>query len=52
MAATLSVPAVDLDAMTKVQLLEYAAGIGLEGLGSRNTKAEIMEAIREAVDNG
>ena len=35
----------NLNTMTKSQLLEVAAEKGLDGLTSRNTKAEIIEAI-------
>lgn len=31
--------------MTKAELLEYAEQIGVEGVNSRNTKAEITAAI-------
>ena len=31
--------------MTKAQLLEYAGQIGVDGVGSLNTKAEIIAAI-------
>jgi len=34
--------------MTKAQLLSYAEEHGVEGVSSRNTKAEITKAIEEA----
>jgi len=41
-----SVP--DLTGMTKAQLLAMAAELGIEGVSSRNTKAEIVAAIEAA----
>ena len=43
-----SVP--DLTGMTKAQLLATASELGIEGVSSRNTKAEIVAAI-EAADH-
>lgn len=40
---------VDLSAMTKSQLLEYAAAHGVAGVSSSQTKAVIIEKIKEAV---
>ena len=40
-------PEVDLSSMTKAQLLEYAGANGITGIGSRNTKAQIISAIEE-----
>ena len=37
--------AVDLENMTKVELLEYADAKGIEGLNNRMTKAEIIAAL-------
>jgi len=34
--------------MTKAQLLAYAGENGVEGVSSRNTKADIIKAIEEA----
>lgn len=34
--------------MTKAQLLAMAAELGIEGVSSRNTKAEIVAAIEAA----
>jgi hypothetical protein len=36
--------------MTKAQLLNYAAETGVEGVNSRNTKAEIISAIEEGIE--
>ena len=41
-----SVP--DLTGMTKAQLLATASELGIEGVSSRNTKAEIVAAIEAA----
>ena len=41
-----SVP--DLTGMTKAQLLATASELGVEGVSSRNTKAEIVAAIEAA----
>lgn len=35
----------DLSAMTKAELLDMVESIGVEGVNSRNTKAEIISAI-------
>ena len=40
---------VDLDSMTKAQLLEYAAANGISGVNSSMLKADILAAIKEAV---
>lgn len=34
-----------LDGMTKAELLQLAAARGVSGVSSRNTKAQIIEAI-------
>ena len=47
-AAEISQSAAPLSGMTKAQLLDYAAGAGVEGVNSRNTKAQIINAIEEA----
>jgi hypothetical protein len=39
---------VDLDSMTKAQLLEYAANNGIEGVNSSMLKADILAAIKSA----
>ena len=39
---------VDLDSMTKAQLLEYAEANGIEGVSSSMLKADILAAIKEA----
>lgn len=38
----------DLSGMTKAQLLAMASELGIEGVSSRNTKAEIVAAIEAA----
>lgn len=38
---------VDLNSMTKAQLLAYAEELGIEGLSDSMTKAEIIAAIEE-----
>lgn len=38
----------DLTGMTKAQLLATASELGIEGVSSRNTKAEIVAAIEAA----
>ncbi len=38
----------DLTGMTKAQLLETASELGIGGVSSRNTKAEIVAAIEAA----
>lgn len=40
---------VDLDSMTKAQLLSYAEENGIEGVSSSMLKADILAAIKEAV---
>lgn len=47
-AAAAADPLPDLTGLTKAQLLETAAELGVEGVGSRNTKAEIIAAIEAA----
>ena len=42
---------VDLDSMTKAQLLEYAEANGITGVGSSMLKADILAAIKEAEAN-
>lgn len=36
---------INLSRMTKAQLLDYAAGAGVDGVSSSMTKAQIIEAI-------
>ena len=38
----------DLSEMTKAELLDYAEEKGIEGISKRNTKAEIIDAIKGA----
>jgi hypothetical protein len=40
---------VDLDSMTKAQLLEYAASNGISGVSSSMLKADILATIKEAI---
>lgn len=40
---------VDLDSMTKAQLLAYAAEHGISGVSSSMLKADILSVIKEAV---
>lgn len=44
-----SSPEVDLDAMTKAQLLQYAEDHGISGLSSSMLKADIIAAIKGAM---
>lgn len=37
----------DLSAMTKAELLDIAESVGVDGVTSRNTKAEIIAKIME-----
>jgi len=39
----------DLEAMTKAELVEYAEGLGISGLNTRMTKADIIAAIKGAM---
>lgn len=39
----------DLEAMTKVQLLDFADSNGIAGLNDRMLKADIIAAIKEAM---
>lgn len=45
----MSEDSVDLDSMTKAQLLEYAAANGIEGVSSSMLKADILSVIKTAV---
>ena len=45
-------PAPDFDGMTKTQLIEYAAQIGVGGVNSAMKKAEIIAAIRGGGTDG
>ncbi len=40
---------IDLDRMTKAQLLEYADTNGIGGVGSSMLKADILAVIKEAM---
>lgn len=40
---------VNLDGMTKAQLLEFAAENGIEGVSSSMLKADILSVIKEAI---
>jgi hypothetical protein len=40
----------DLEAMTKAELVEYAEGLGISGLNTRMVKADIIAAIKEAME--
>ena len=40
----------DLDSMTKAQLLAYAAEQGISGVNSTMLKADILSAVKEAVN--
>ena len=41
--------AVDLDDMTKAELLDFAQANGIEGVNSSMLKADILTAIKEAL---
>jgi hypothetical protein len=41
-------PIADLESLTKAQLLEVAANLGLDGLSTRTTNQEIIDAIRDS----
>lgn len=40
---------VDLNNMTKAELVEYADGLGISGLNTQMLKADIIAAIKEAM---
>lgn len=40
--------AVDLDGMTKAQLLEYAKENGIAGVSAAMSKADILETLKKA----
>lgn len=40
---------IDLDSMTKTQLLDYAKANGISGVSSAKTKAENLAIIKEAL---
>lgn len=42
---------VDLDSMTKAQLVAYAEANGIEGVSSSMLKADILATIKEAEAN-
>lgn len=48
-AFSVSAPSVDLENMTKKELLVYAYEMGIEGLNDRMLKADIIERIREGM---
>ena len=39
----------DLESMTKAELLQYADELGIEGLNDRMLKADIIKAIQEGM---
>lgn len=39
--------AVNLNSMTKAQLIDYADQLGIDGVSSRMTKAQIIEVVQE-----
>ncbi len=45
----MSAPSIDLENMTKKELLAYADEMGIEGLNDRMLKADIIERIREGL---
>lgn len=48
-AFSVSASSVDLESMTKKELLAYANDLGIEGLNDRMLKADIIERIREGM---
>lgn len=48
-AFSMSAPSIDLESMTKKELLAYANEMGIEGLNDRMLKADIIERIREGM---
>lgn len=48
-AFSMSVPSIDLENMTKKELLAYADEMGIEGLNDRMLKADIIERIKEGL---
>ena len=48
-AFSVSASSVDLESMTKKELLAYANDLGIEGLNDRMLKADIIERIKEGM---
>lgn len=48
-AFSVSASSVDLESMTKKELLAYANDLGIEGLNDRMLKADIIERIKEGL---
>lgn len=48
-AFSMSAPSIDLENMTKKELLAYADEMGIEGLNDRMLKADIIERIKEGL---
>lgn len=48
-AFSMSAPSIDLESMTKKELLAYADEMGIEGLNDRMLKADIIERIKEGM---
>lgn len=48
-AFSMSAPSMDLENMTKRELLDYADELGIEGLNGRMLKADIIERIKEGL---
>lgn len=48
-AFSMSAPSIDLESMTKKELLAYADEMGIEGLNDRMLKADIIERIKEGL---
>ena len=48
-AFSMSAPSIDLENMTKKELLAYADEMGIEGLNDRMLKADIIERIKEGM---
>lgn len=46
---SMSASSIDLESMTKKELLAYADDIGVEGLNDRMLKADIIERIKEGL---
>lgn len=46
-AFSMSAPSIDLESMTKKELLALANDLGIEGLNDRMLKADIIERIKE-----
>lgn len=45
----MSAPSIDLESMTKKELLAYANEMGIEGLNDRMLKADIIKRIKEGL---